>query len=84
MANFSPTAHWRDSARSPRFFILDARAVFFVLFFKKKREKLKGTGPDGRRYGARKAGGDFPDLSHNKSVGNQGARGAGRWSASVL
>lgn len=33
MANFSPTAHWRDSARSPRFFMLDARAVFFVLFF---------------------------------------------------
>ncbi len=30
---FSPTSHWRDSARSPRFFIIDARAVFPVFLF---------------------------------------------------
>lgn len=27
----SPDAHWRDSARYPRFFIIDARAAFPVL-----------------------------------------------------
>lgn len=26
--SFAPTSHWRDSARSARFFIIDARAVF--------------------------------------------------------
>ena len=31
--NFSATSHWRDSARSPRFFIVDARAVFPVFLF---------------------------------------------------
>ncbi|MBA2648241.1 MAG: phosphoesterase [Legionella sp.] len=31
--NFSPTSHWRDSARSPRFFLIDARAVFPVFLF---------------------------------------------------
>lgn len=30
---FSPTAHWRDSARSPRFFIVDARAAFPIFLF---------------------------------------------------
>ena len=33
MAGFSPTAHWRDSARIPRFFIIDARAAFPVFIF---------------------------------------------------
>ena len=33
MAGFSPDAHWRDSARSPRFFLVDARAAFPLLFF---------------------------------------------------
>lgn len=28
----SPDAHWRDSARYPRFFIIDARAAFPILF----------------------------------------------------
>ena len=33
MANFSSSAHWRDSARPARFFFVDARAVFpFVIF----------------------------------------------------
>ena len=33
MARVLTEAHWRDSARSPRFFIIDARAAFpFVLF----------------------------------------------------
>lgn len=31
MANISPDAHWRDSARYPRFFIIDARAAFPVV-----------------------------------------------------
>lgn len=31
--SFSETAHWRDSARSARFFIVDARAAFPVFFF---------------------------------------------------
>ena len=30
---FSPTTHWRDSARSARFFMVDARAAFPILFF---------------------------------------------------
>lgn len=33
MNTFSPTAHWRDSARSPRFFMIDARAAFAILLF---------------------------------------------------
>lgn len=33
MAGFSATAHWRDSARSARFFIVDARAAFPILFW---------------------------------------------------
>ncbi|NBX84541.1 MAG: phosphoesterase [Gammaproteobacteria bacterium] len=33
MADFPPTAHWRDSARSPRFFMIDARASFSILLF---------------------------------------------------
>ncbi len=28
----SPDAHWRDSARPARFFLIDARAAFPVLF----------------------------------------------------
>lgn len=32
-ATFAPTAHWRDSARVARFFIVDARAVFPVFIF---------------------------------------------------
>lgn len=31
--NFSSTAHWRDSARTPRFFIVDARAAFPIFLF---------------------------------------------------
>ena len=31
--NFSPTAHWRDSARSARFFLVDARAAFPIFLF---------------------------------------------------
>lgn len=31
--NFSPTAHWRDSARNPRFFMVDARAAFPMFLF---------------------------------------------------
>lgn len=27
-----PEAHWRDSARQPRFFIIDAAAAFPILF----------------------------------------------------
>jgi intracellular multiplication protein IcmT len=33
MASFSPTAHWRDSARSARFFMFDARAAFPIIIF---------------------------------------------------
>lgn len=34
MANtFSETSHWRDSARSARFFIVDARAAFPIFLF---------------------------------------------------
>ena len=31
--NFPATAHWRDSARSPRFFMVDARAAFPLFIF---------------------------------------------------
>ena len=30
---FSRTAHWRDSARTARFFIVDARAAFPIFLF---------------------------------------------------
>lgn len=30
---FSPNAHWRDSARHARFFLVDARAAFPLLLF---------------------------------------------------
>lgn len=30
---FAQTAHWRDSARVTRFFIVDARAVFPIFLF---------------------------------------------------
>lgn len=33
MAGFSPTAHWRDSARSTRFFLVDYRAAFPLVLF---------------------------------------------------
>ena len=33
MADFSPTAHWRDSARSARFFMVDAKAAFPIFLF---------------------------------------------------
>lgn len=33
MAGFSPGAHWRDSARHTRFFMVDARAAFPLLLF---------------------------------------------------
>jgi intracellular multiplication protein IcmT len=33
MARFSDAAHWRDSARSARFFLVDARAAFPLLLF---------------------------------------------------
>ncbi|MDP1602308.1 MAG: IcmT/TraK family protein [Legionella sp.] len=32
-SGFSQTAHWRDSARSARFFIVDARAAFPIFLF---------------------------------------------------
>lgn len=31
--SFSSSAHWRDSARSARFFMVDARAAFPLFFF---------------------------------------------------
>jgi len=31
--NFSETTHWRDSARSARFFMVDARAAFPIFLF---------------------------------------------------
>ncbi len=31
--NFASTAHWRDSARSARFFMVDARAAFPLFIF---------------------------------------------------
>ena len=30
---FAHTAHWRDSARSARFFVVDARAAFPIFLF---------------------------------------------------
>lgn len=33
MAKFSSAAHWRDSARNPRFFMVDARATFAIVLF---------------------------------------------------
>lgn len=34
MTSFYPSnAHWRDSARSPRFFIVDSRAAFPIFLF---------------------------------------------------
>lgn len=30
---FSGGAHWRDSARNPRFFLVDARAAFPIFIF---------------------------------------------------
>lgn len=33
MSGFSRTAHWRDSARHPRFFFVDARAAFPLILF---------------------------------------------------
>lgn len=33
MASFSQNAHWRDSARSARFFFVDYRAAFPLLLF---------------------------------------------------
>ncbi len=33
MAGFSETSHWRDSARSARFFMVDARAAFPIFIF---------------------------------------------------
>ena len=33
MNKFSSSAHWRDSARSARFFMVDARAAFAILLF---------------------------------------------------
>lgn len=30
---FAETAHWRDSARSARFFLVDARAAFPIFLF---------------------------------------------------
>lgn len=33
MARVETEPHWRDSARNPRFFIIDARAAFPLLLF---------------------------------------------------
>lgn len=33
MATFSAAAHWRDSARNARFFVIDARAAFPLVLF---------------------------------------------------
>lgn len=33
MKAISPNAHWRDSARSTRFFMIDARAAFAIVLF---------------------------------------------------
>ena len=33
MANIPDSAHWRDSARSARFFLVDARAAFPIFLF---------------------------------------------------
>lgn len=32
-ANFPPGTHWRDAARSTRFFMIDARAAFPLFIF---------------------------------------------------
>lgn len=32
-SSFSSTAHWRDSGRNPRFFLVDARAAFPIFLF---------------------------------------------------
>lgn len=32
-SGFPATAHWRDSARSARFFVVDARAAFPIFIF---------------------------------------------------
>lgn len=32
-SKFSPSAHWRDTARATRFFIIDYRAAFPLLLF---------------------------------------------------
>lgn len=31
--SFSPSSHWRDSARTARFFLVDARAAFPMFLF---------------------------------------------------
>lgn len=33
MSDYNPNAHWRDSARSARFFLVDARAAFPLLLW---------------------------------------------------
>lgn len=33
MASVRPEAHWRDSARTPKFFMIDYRAVFPLLLW---------------------------------------------------
>lgn len=33
MAQYNADTHWRDTARSPRFFVVDARAAFPLLLF---------------------------------------------------
>jgi intracellular multiplication protein IcmT len=33
LPNISPTAHWRNSARHPRFFGIDARITLLILLF---------------------------------------------------
>ncbi len=33
MAGFSDSAHWRDSAKNAKFFLIDARAAFPLLLF---------------------------------------------------
>lgn len=33
MAGFTSDTHWRDSARQPRFFMVDARAAFPLVVF---------------------------------------------------
>lgn len=33
MAGFKSDTHWRDSARVPRFFVVDARAAFPLVLF---------------------------------------------------
>lgn len=33
MADFSPDAHWRDSARAVRFFVIDYRVAFPMMLF---------------------------------------------------